>query len=283
MIRESAVSITSEANERVKGWKKLASQPRQIRRERLCLAEGLHIAMSARDASYPVNALILRDGEASPEAEALVREITGAARRSGRRPPRLYLLAPAVYESIAPVEKGCGLMMELPLPPEPAADALRGLDALFLDGVQDPGNAGTLIRTAVASGVRVIAASPGTVELWSPKVLRSAMGAHFGAHILENVKASELALRFAGRRIAADARGGRDLYDTKGWESGPVVWLMGAEGPGLSQQALAAAELRLYIPIEPATESLNVAAAAAVCLFEQRRRRRFGADGARRG
>ena len=264
------VEITSEANDRVKRWRKLASQQRFQKREGSCLAEGLHLAMAARDARARVLAVILRSDSAEGECGKLAAEL---ARAGGDAPPRVFLLSPQAYESFAPVPRGAGIMLEIALPGTPAPDELRGRDALYLDGVQDSGNAGTLIRTAVASGVRVIAASPRTAGLWTPKVLRSAMGAHFGAVILEGVEARELPRLFSGTRLAADARGGSDLFGTAGWERGSTVWMMGAEGPGLSEEALAVAERRLYIPIEPETESLNVGAAAAVCLFEQRRRR----------
>ena len=261
--------ITSEANERVKRWKKLCAQLRFQKREGSCIAEGLHLAMAARDAHAAVRAVILREDAEQGEAGALAR---GFARTTP-----VYVLSEGVYESFTPVPRGAGIMLEVALPAAPAPEAIREQDALYLDGVQDSGNAGTLIRTAVASGVRVIAASPGSAGLWTPKVLRSAMGAHFGAVILEGVPAEQLPRLFSGQRLAADARGGSDLFATAGWERGSTVWMMGAEGPGLSEAALAVAERRLYIPIEAATESLNVAAAAAVCLFEQRRRRLGGA------
>ena len=94
-----------------------------------------------------------------------------------------------------------------------------------------------------------------------------------GAKKIGTTLAEEIHTLCAGRVLAADARGGMDLFRTPGWEKGPVVWMMGAEGPGLSLKALAVADERYLIPIEEACESLNVGAAAAVCLFEQRRRR----------
>lgn len=266
-----ALTITSDANPRVKRWKKIHAQPRSIRKEGACLAEGLHLAMSARDAGLAPSAVILRDGARDPEADALAAQL---ARAPGCK---LYLLSEPIYESIAPVEKGAGIMMELPLPATGDPGDYADRDVLYLDGVQDAGNAGTLIRTAVASGVSVIAASPRTACLWSSKVLRSAMGAHFGAVILENLPVKEMAKIFKGRKLAADARGGEDIFLAQGWEEGSTVWLMGAEGPGLSDEALEVSDKRLYIPIEAATESLNVGAAAAVCLFEQRRRRLLAA------
>ena len=99
------------------------------------------------------------------------------------------------------------------------------------------------------------------------------MGAHFSARLFENVEPHELGEAFDAVRLAADARGGSDLYETAEWEKTATVWMMGAEGPGLSDKALNVADRRLYIPIESGCESLNVGAAAAVCLFEQKRRR----------
>ena len=266
-----ATEITSSSNERLKRWKRIVSSPRHLRRERATLAEGFHLAMATRDARCPVSAIRLR-ADCPEEASRLAREVFDETASQGRA-PRLFVIDPPLYEGIAPVEAGSGIMLEVALPGEPDRASLRGRDALYLDGVQDAGNAGTLIRTAVASGVRVIAASRKTACLWSPKVIRAAMGAHFGATVLEGVEPGELKALFGARNLAADARGGRDIWAEKGWEKGPTVWMMGAEGPGLSDAALDAADLRLYIPIEPETESLNVGAAAAVCLFEQRRRR----------
>ena len=151
-------------------------------------------------------------------------------------------------------------------------EAVNNLN-LALDGVQDPGNVGTLIRTAVAAGVSTIAASRESASLWSPKALRAAMGAHFSARLYENVEPEDLDAAFDAVCLAADARGGSDIYETADWEKTTTVWMMGAEGPGLSEKALAVADRRLYIPIESGCESLNVGAAAAVCLFEQKRRR----------
>ena len=139
--------------------------------------------------------------------------------------------------------------------------------------MQDAGNVGTLIRTAVAAGFRTIAGSPKTAGFWAPKVMRAGMGAHFGAKLLENCPIDVLAERYEGTILAADARGGEDLFAAADYARGPVCWILGAEGPGVSSEALAKTDRRFYIPIEEACESLNVGAAAAVCLFDARRRR----------
>ena len=265
--------IESEANARFKRWRRLAGESRDVKKEGATLLEGIHLMQVVRDSEAAVSAVMLDAERATAEARALARE-TAATKGA-----RLYLLPPALYDQLSPVEHGVGVMCEMTLPAAPDPARWAGSDVLYLDGVQDAGNAGTLIRTAVAAGVRVILASPTAVNLWTPKVMRAAMGAHFGAVIAEGVTADTLARVYRGTVLAADARGGEDLFQASdGYAAGPVAWIMGAEGPGLSEAALSVTHRRFYIPIEAACESLNVAAAAAVCLFDMRRRRLGGTE-----
>ncbi len=259
--------INSAANDNIKRWRKIAENPREAKKAGFTLAEGIHLAEVIRDKKPAVRSVILRESRVSEEVAALAEEV---ARATGAK---LLTVADKLYDAVCPVENGTGIMVETAAhfasrPVRPLAE-----DALYLDGVQDAGNMGTLIRTALASGVRHVAASPGSAGFWAPKVLRAGMGAHFSVQLYDNVTPEEIHTLFAGRILAADARGGRDLFRTPGWEQGPVVWMMGAEGPGLSMRALSAASERYLIPIEEDCESLNVGAAAAVCLFELRRRR----------
>lgn len=262
-----ANAISSAANEKLKRWKKLVENSRSVKKMGTTLAEGVHLAQVIEGSAAEVLSVIVRENGVSAETQAL------AARVCGHKRARLYCLADTLYDSVCPVEHGVGLMLEVQVPEcaRPAAP-LAG-DALYLDGVQDAGNAGTMIRTAVAAGVRLIVANEGTASLWSAKVLRAGMGAHFGAVLYENVPPEQLPDLLQARRLAADARGGVDLFASADWHRGATVWMMGSEGAGLSERALAVAQQRYLIPIEAACESLNVGAAAAVCLFEQRRRR----------
>ena len=245
--------IESEANAKFKRWKKLARDARAVRKERATLMEGIHLMQVALESGCRVNAVLIDADRASREARELALEL---CRKSGAD---LFALSPALYDQLSPVEHGVGVMCEAAVPPAPADDA---------------GNAGTLIRTAVAAGVRVVAASPVAATLWSPKVMRAGMGAHFGAVFIENITPEAFRRAYRGRIYAADARGGEDLFlAADDVAEGPVCWLMGAEGPGVSDAGLEAADRRFYIPIEAACESLNVGAAAAVCLFDTRRRR----------
>lgn len=264
----NATLIESEANARFKRWKKLAHDARAVKKERATLLEGIHLVEVAEAAEAEVTAVMLDAERATDEARAL------AERCAAARGARCYLLSPALYDQLSPVEHGVGVMCEVVIPRAAETADWAEADVLYLDGVQDAGNAGTLIRTAVAAGVRVIAASPSTAILWTPKVMRAAMGAHFGARFAEGVTPAAFREAYRGRIYAADARGGEDLFAADDDVArGAVAWLMGAEGPGVSDAGLAAADRRFYIPIEAACESLNVGAAAAVCLFDTRRRR----------
>jgi len=262
------VRIQSASNENYKRWKRLADSPRAIRKFGSTLAEGAHLAECALQARVSIRSVLLCEKSCTDEALALAHAI------AEKTDATLYVLSDDLYDAVSPVEHGVGLTIELVPPSTTFPEIALPVDALYMDGLQDAGNVGTLLRSALASGIRHVALSAKCATVWSSKVLRAAMGAHFALTIYENVEAKDLERLFAARRLAADARGGHDIFTSQHWEEGNTVWLFGAEGPGLSEAALAVADERFLIDIEPECESLNVAAAAAVCLFEQRRRRR---------
>jgi len=253
--------IRSPDNAHFRHWLRLAGTPRAVRDSAQTLAEGLHLAQAALAAAVPVEALLLRRDAAHPELAAVLGQLPATVPR--------YELAPALYDQLAPVEHGVGLMLVLPVPAPPLPEAAT-VDCVFLDGVQDPGNVGAILRTAAAAGVRHVLASAGTASLWAPKVLRAAMGAHFRLTLHERVAADALAQALQGPWIAAVAHDAPSLWQAP-LPAGAVGWIFGAEGAGPSPAALAACAQRVCIPTSDAVESLNVAAAAAVCLFERLR------------
>lgn len=261
--------IDSPQNARFKRWKRLCQEARFQKKEGAALLEGAHLAESYFATRRAVSALLY-----SRHANAEARYWIDAY---ARRNVPLFELSRSLWHQLEPVENGIGLMLEIPTK---AGDTTRLLqkaatsDVLYLDGVQDAGNVGTMIRTAVAAGVRFVVTSPKTAGLYTPKVLRAGMGAHFGATCIENVTIDTFAQIYQGTIVAADARGGKDLFArSDAYAKGPLCWIMGAEGPGVSEQALSYTQQRYYIPIDRHCESLNVGAAAAICLFDMRRRR----------
>lgn len=135
---------------------------------------------------------------------------------------------------------------------------------VILDRLQDPGNVGSILRSAAAFGFRQILALRGTSALWSPKVIRAGMGAHFALHLVEGLQAADLSA-LAVPLIATSSHLGDDLHQVRlPW---PCAWMMGHEGQGVSDTLLAQAAHHVRIPQPGGEESLNVAAAAAICLY----------------
>jgi TrmH family RNA methyltransferase len=137
----------------------------------------------------------------------------------------------------------------------------------MLEALQDPGNLGSILRSAAAAGIARVLLSPDSVQAWSPRVLRAGMGAHFMLHIHENVDLLGAARDFGGRVVVTSGRAGRSLFDAD--LRGAVALVFGNEGAGVSARLAAAAHEAVAIPMPGAAESLNVAAAAAICLFER--------------
>jgi TrmH family RNA methyltransferase len=138
---------------------------------------------------------------------------------------------------------------------------------VLLEGIQDPGNVGSILRTAAAAGVRHVLLSESSVHAWSPRVLRAGMGAHFMLEIHEQADLIAVATAFRGRVVAASRGAPRFLYECD--LTGKVALLFGNEGGGLSRSLRAVAHDEVSIPMPGGSESLNVAAAVAVVLFER--------------
>lgn len=254
--------LRSRDNPRLRRWRRLIADRQLRRRERRAWIEGLRLVSAYLDAQGKPVTLIL---SAAAHDNA---ELTRLVARSGMTP---VVLSSALFAELADTETPQGVAAEIAIPdvPVPAADIAQ---CVFLDGIQDPGNLGAILRSAAAFGVAEVVLGGGCADPWSPKVLRGAMGAHFALRLHET---AELALRFAefaGARICTVPRGGTPLQDID--LRGRHAWAFGGEGRGVSPAMLEASTLRACIPIAQATESLNVAVAASVCLYEAARQRR---------
>lgn len=257
--------IQSRENPWYKSLVRLASSSRERRREGRAILDGPHLIAAWSACGGVAEALVASEsGSARPEARALL-EAT---------PARTRVVVPdRMFDALAQVATPVGILAVVATP-APAAPPEALDDALLLDGLQDAGNLGSILRSAAAAGVRTVCLAPGSVFAWSPKVLRAGMGAHFGLEIHESVRLEDLAARCRGRLIATDPRAERALDATD--LRGPVAWIFGNEGAGISPALAARASDRVRIPMPGGAESLNVAAAAAICLFEQVRQRRAG-------
>jgi TrmH family RNA methyltransferase len=159
-------------------------------------------------------------------------------------------------------------------PPAPRVPLTLTAGAVLLDRVQDPGNVGTILRSAAAAGVAQICLSPGCAAAWSSKVLRSGQGAHFALDIIEHADLPALAGASKVPLVVTTLEQAEDLYLTA--LPTEVLWVFGHEGQGVSPALLAQAQYRVRIDHERAAiESLNVSMAATLCLFEHRRQHRY--------
>ena len=236
---------------------RLAQDGTAYRRVDQVWIEGDHLCGALRaHGGAALQAVISEDAWEQPA----LRELAGWA-------AKVAIVPQALFKSISGLESpaGLGFVIELP-PPLPIDGAMA---SVVLDRLQDAGNVGSILRSAAAFGARQVLALKGTAALWSPKVLRAGMGAHFGLRLVEGLDESALdALRVP--LVATSSHGGVNLPQSA--LPAPCVWVLGHEGQGVSAALLARCALTVRIPQPGGEESLNVAAAAAVCLYESARR-----------
>ncbi len=251
--------IQSRANPFFKELKRLAESGRERHRSGRTLLDGLHLVEAYETALGPVETLVV--------AELALAGGEIAAYVEGRD---LVLLADSLMRDLGLVDTPSGLL-GVAFTPKSTVAVNPEKDAILLDGVQDPGNVGALLRTAAAAGVTQVLLSPGCASAWSPKVLRAGQGAHFGVAIHEEADIAGFMATYRGTTAVTCLEGATSLYEAS-WQ-GPLAWVFGAEGQGVRPELIGAARLKIRIPMPGAVESLNVGAAAAVCLFEALRRR----------
>lgn len=191
---------------------------------------------------------------------------------------KVYQLDSALWELLSDLVNAPHIAGLLDLPKSslatPQSIATIDGDIVILDRVQDAGNVGTILRTAAAAGFTKVLALSGCAHLWSSKVLRAGMGAHRLLDLYEGWSTQQMLSAVTAPLMATSAEASCDLYDLKEHLLQPVAWVMGSEGQGVSDDILAQAK-GISIPIDPRLESLNVSTAAAVCLFETVRVRRY--------
>lgn len=255
-------AISSRDNPAYKAWKKLSQSGRERRKAGLTLLEGMHLltAWQAQQ-GLPQTVLVGEQGRERPEIADWLTANPDA---------EVVVLPDSLLLELADTETPSGILAVVVIP-EPDRSPARDKDCVLLDGIQDPGNLGTLLRTAAAAGFSQVLLSPDSVGAWSPKVLRAGQGAHFLLDIHEGQDLPDFLASYSGTSLATSLEGATSLYQAQ-WQ-GPLAWVFGSEGQGVRPATLAQARQRITIPMPGAVESLNVGAAAAICLFETVRRR----------
>ena len=251
-------AITSRDNPLLVRLRKLAADPGAYRKLGEVWIEGDHLC-----------AAFLQRGGVAPQAV-----ITEPAweqpslRELANRAEMVAVIPQALMAGLSTLESPAPLAFALPWKGQGTLQA--NAPTVVLDRLQDAGNVGAIIRSAAAFGFSQIIALKGTAALWSPKVLRAGMGAHFGLNLVEGVDEAALA-ELKVPLLATSSHAAQAIHQVKlPW---PSAWVLGHEGQGVSAALLQRCEQSLRIPQPGGEESLNVAAAAAVCLYESARQR----------
>jgi len=234
--------LTSKDNPKVKRWIRLASDARFRRSEKRALIEGPHLLSAALQYGIKLVAVLATEDAAIDAA------------LPGDKP---VILGKGVFRAIVEADTPQGVAAEIAIPAGRKANGA----AVFLEGIQDPANVGAILRSAAAFGVARVVLDQGCADPWSPRALRAGMGGHFALDIVETKDLGAALDAFRGTVAATVPRGGA--------APGPAdAWVFGAEGRGLSEETLRRAKVKVTIPMAAGTESLNVAAAAAICLYQ---------------
>lgn len=251
--------IRARDNSRVRRWQRLARDAGIRRAENRTLIEGVHLVEEYLASGREPAALI------AAEAHARSAEFASLLKRC-RVPP--VLVSNSVFAAIANADSPAGIAAEIEIPARgpllPESDCCA-----LLDGVQDAGNVGTIMRSAAAFGVTDVVLGPGCADPWSPKVLRAGMGAHFRLRLGVSKDLAADLESFGGIAACALPRGGVSVAEADLTER--IAWILGSEGGGVSEQLAARARLKVSIPMPGAAESLNVAIAAAILFYERSR------------
>lgn len=258
-------SLTSKDNPQYRELKQLASSSAARRKSGQAILDGVHLCQSYLEhIGAPVVCVVSETSQHHPEVGAIIRE---CEMRNGK----CLLLTNSLFRPFSQVENGIDIVF---LISKPAEDGLPILTttAVLLDRIQDPGNLGSILRSAAAAGITQVFCSPGTASAWSPRVLRAGMGAHFQLKVFEDVSLENVIGTSRIPVIATTPYTDRTIYDYD--LHSPVAWLLGHEGQGVEETLLKLASDRALIPHLGNMESLNVAACAAVCFFEQVRQLR---------
>lgn len=253
--------ITSLQNDKVKLAHALKTQAKTRRKERRIVLEGARLIADAyeRGGARPDFALY-EPGAANASLVDLFE----------RQRVSIYPVSDEVLHHISATEQPQGMVAVFPMPETALSETLARV--LILDDMRDPGNLGTILRTAAAAGVDAVLLSPGCVDPYNPKVLRAGMGAHFRLGLAEQTW-PQIAETCQGLNIYLAEMAGDAPYDRVDWAA-PWALIIGSEAHGTSPQAEALDSKRITIPMAAGAESLNAAVATGIILFEAQRQAR---------
>lgn len=255
--------ISSRDNPFFKELLKLAGSSRQRKKTGQTLLDGNHLVQAYLASGYqPQHLMVTESALQDREVAALLHKLLGVP---------LTQFDDSLFAEISELKTPSGILALIEQPGSSLSPELSSF-CLLLEDIQDPGNLGSMLRSAAAAGCDAVFLSSGCADAWSPKVLRAGMGGHFVLSIHESADLLDVAAAFQGKLLGTSLAAQTSLYDCD--LRGKLAFAVGNEGAGLSESLLAATTQRITIPMPGKVESLNAAAAAAVCLFEAARQRR---------
>ncbi len=254
--------IESAHNIKIKQLNKWLGHSKYRKKDAVMVLEGNHLLGAFLDSKQMPEAIFVpKHKHDQPEVQALLSQVDAHL---------IYLVSDGLLHKISSLDNAEEIITVVKQP-ESTKWPLNE-DCVLLEAVQDPGNVGTILRSALASGVKNILLSPEAADVFSPKVLRAAMGAHFSLALFTNVNLQAFLQEYQGQKLATSlGQKTTELYQTQ--LNVATAWIVGNEGAGVSFDLQQAADSCVKIPMQGQTESLNVAMATTICLFEQMRQR----------
>lgn len=254
--------IESVQNKLYKELKKLAANNTARTKAGKIVLEGVHVCqMYLEHVGAPEYCVVAE----SVVQDTEIVELIIACEANGAR---ILCVPDTLFRGLSSVDTGVSVVFFANTPTQSLPVNVQ-TSAILIDRLQDPGNLGTILRSAAAAGIKEVYCSDQTVAAWSPKVVRAAMGAHFALNIYEHQDLREVIKNAQVPVVATSSHAKKSIYETD--LSGDIVWLVGHEGQGVLSELLELCDVTVSIPHKGEVESLNVAVATSVCLFEQLR------------
>jgi len=255
--------ISSREHPIIKQLVKLEKSAQFRKKSALTLLDGIHLIQTYLSIQGAPETLIISQSSGNNnEINQLIKLI------SCQKRTKIYSINDALLSHVSPVKTPSGVLATISIPTTTIIPVNQNNPfCVLLETIQDPGNLGSILRSAAAADVSDVYLSCDCADIWSPKMLRAAMGAHFSLRIHERSNLLEIIKRFKGKVVATSLQTKKTLYQTS--LSGPLAFILGNEGSGVSEAISQAVEEKITIPMPGKTESLNVAAAAAICFFEK--------------
>ncbi|MEQ1093228.1 MULTISPECIES: TrmH family RNA methyltransferase [Acinetobacter] len=256
----SIVFLESKDNPKIKHLRGLIEQSSYRKKQGQTVLEGTHLGLAWVEKKKKLNSIFTTENALEhPDICDILDEYEGA----------VFVIAESLYRDLSTLGTTLPFLAVVDLPSS-SLSVDFSLDTLILENIQDPGNVGTLLRSAAAAGIKQVICTKGSAALWSPRVLRAGMGAHFSLNTYENVAIEDVLERFEIPVYVTSSHQAESLYQKDLTQA--CVWILGNEGQGVSDFALAHAQA-LSIPQPGGQESLNVAIAGSICFFEMVRQR----------